>query len=69
MHDILQAKNRLGGVYTGFARNYYVDMLKAFDTAGIVLHCSSFSKTLTNAYRIGWALPGRYREPWSGSSS
>ncbi|MGO4326556.1 PLP-dependent aminotransferase family protein [Cupriavidus sp. 2TAF22] len=36
--------------------------LKAYDTAGIVLHCCSFSKTLTNAYRIGWALPGRYRD-------
>jgi DNA-binding transcriptional MocR family regulator len=27
-----------------------------------VLHCSSFSKSLTSAFRIGWALPGRYRE-------
>jgi DNA-binding transcriptional MocR family regulator len=25
-----------------------------------VLHCASFSKSLTAAYRIGWALPGRY---------
>ncbi|WP_149136238.1 aminotransferase-like domain-containing protein [Cupriavidus campinensis] len=45
---------------------YYGDVhptsLKAYDKAGIVLHCSSFSKTLTNAYRIGWALPGRYRD-------
>lgn len=45
---------------------YYGDAhptsLKAYDTAGIVLHCASFSKTLTNAWRIGWALPGRYRE-------
>lgn len=36
--------------------------LKDYDTTGIVLHCSSFSKTLTNAFRVGWALPGRYRE-------
>lgn len=36
--------------------------LKAYDTKGLVLHCSSFSKSLTAAYRIGWALPGRYRE-------
>jgi DNA-binding transcriptional MocR family regulator len=45
---------------------YYGDAhptsLKTYDKAGIVLHCSSFSKTLTNAYRIGWALPGRYRD-------
>lgn len=34
--------------------------LKSFDTKGLVLHCASFSKSLTAAYRIGWALPGRY---------
>ncbi|MBV8124246.1 MAG: PLP-dependent aminotransferase family protein [Paucibacter sp.] len=34
--------------------------LKAYDTKGLVLHCSSFSKSLTANYRIGWALPGRY---------
>ncbi|MCA7993955.1 PLP-dependent aminotransferase family protein [Burkholderia cepacia] len=36
--------------------------LKSYDRNGIVLHCSSFSKSLTAAYRIGWALPGRYRD-------
>ncbi|SIO30522.1 transcriptional regulator, GntR family [Paraburkholderia phenazinium] len=36
--------------------------LKSYDTQGLVLHCASFSKTLTAAHRIGWALPGRYRE-------
>jgi DNA-binding transcriptional MocR family regulator len=36
--------------------------LKTYDTDGLVLHCSSFSKSLTSAYRIGWALPGRYRD-------
>jgi DNA-binding transcriptional MocR family regulator len=36
--------------------------LKSFDRSGIVLHCSSFSKTLTSATRVGWAIPGRYRE-------
>ncbi|AJP56282.1 2-aminoadipate aminotransferase [Pandoraea vervacti] len=40
----------------------YPTTLKQFDTAGLVLHCSSFSKTLASAYRIGWALPGRYRD-------
>ena len=43
---------------------YYGDThptcLKSYDTKGIVLHCSSFSKSLTANYRIGWALPGRY---------
>jgi DNA-binding transcriptional MocR family regulator len=36
--------------------------LKAFDTEGLVLYCSSFSKSLTAEYRIGWTLPGRYRQ-------
>ncbi|WP_114811105.1 PLP-dependent aminotransferase family protein [Paraburkholderia kururiensis] len=36
--------------------------LKSYDTAGIVLHCASFAKSLTAAYRVGWAMPGRYRD-------
>lgn len=44
---------------------YYGDVhptsLKNFDTLGLVLHCNSFSKTLSPANRIGWALPGRYK--------
>ncbi|MCU6433352.1 PLP-dependent aminotransferase family protein [Undibacterium sp. Jales W-56] len=36
--------------------------LKAYDTKGLVLHCSSFSKSLTAAYRIGWTMPGKYRD-------
>ena len=35
---------------------------KAFDQEGLVLHCSSFSKCLAPGYRLGWALPGRFRE-------
>ncbi|WP_296950424.1 PLP-dependent aminotransferase family protein [uncultured Massilia sp.] len=35
--------------------------LKGFDRDGLVLHCNSFSKSLTPASRIGWTLPGRYR--------
>lgn len=33
---------------------------KAFDTKGLVLHCSSFSKCLAPGYRIGWVAAGRY---------
>jgi DNA-binding transcriptional MocR family regulator len=33
---------------------------KAFDRKGLVLHCSSFSKTLAPGYRIGWITPGRF---------
>ncbi|MBA1148409.1 PLP-dependent aminotransferase family protein [Ectothiorhodospiraceae bacterium WFHF3C12] len=36
--------------------------LKAFDRDGRVIYCTSVSKTLAPAYRVGWALPGRYRE-------
>lgn len=35
---------------------------KAFDTQGLVMHCSSFSKTLAPGYRIGWVAPGRFGE-------
>jgi DNA-binding transcriptional MocR family regulator len=57
-HDIPVIEN---GVYNEL---YYGDShptsLKSFDDKGLVLHCASFSKSLTAAYRIGWALPGRY---------
>jgi len=33
---------------------------KAYDTKGLVLYCSSFSKTITPGYRVGWLLPGRF---------
>lgn len=33
---------------------------KAFDQEGLVLHCSSFSKSLAPGYRVGWAAAGRY---------
>jgi DNA-binding transcriptional MocR family regulator len=36
--------------------------LKAFDKTGHVVHCSSFSKTLAPAYRVGWMVPGRAYE-------
>lgn len=35
---------------------------KAFDTSGLVMHCSSFSKTLAPGYRIGWVAAGRFAE-------
>ena len=36
-------------------------VVKAFDKKGLVILCSSFSKTLAPGYRIGWVSPGRYR--------
>ncbi|CAG0978974.1 2-aminoadipate transaminase [Methylophilaceae bacterium] len=35
---------------------------KAYDTEGLVMHCSSFSKCLAPGYRIGWVAPGRYSQ-------
>lgn len=36
--------------------------LKTFDTTGNVLLCSSFSKTISPAFRIGWTAPGAWYE-------
>ena len=35
---------------------------KAYDRQGMVMLCSSFSKTLAPGFRVGWVAPGRYRE-------
>jgi len=34
--------------------------LKYYDRKGLVLYCTSFSKTLAPDLRVGWALPGKY---------
>ena len=36
--------------------------MQSFDKKGLVLYCSSFSKTLAPGLRIGWAIPGAFRE-------
>lgn len=46
-----------GELYFGDRR---VKPAKAYDTTGIVMHCSSFSKCLAPGFRVGWASPGRY---------
>jgi DNA-binding transcriptional MocR family regulator len=35
---------------------------KYFDTKGLVMYCSSLSKTLAPGYRIGWTIPGNFFE-------
>lgn len=35
---------------------------KTFDKKGLVLHCASFSKSLAPGYRIGWTIPGRFKD-------
>lgn len=37
--------------------------LKAWDSDGRVLLCSSFDKSLAPGLRVGWCAPGRYLEP------
>jgi DNA-binding transcriptional MocR family regulator len=34
---------------------------KAFDEDGWVLHCDSFTKTLSPGNRVGWVAPGRFK--------
>ena len=35
---------------------------KSFDKKGLVLHCASVSKSLAPGYRIGWTIPGRFKD-------
>lgn len=35
---------------------------KYYDTKGLVMYCSSLSKSLTPGYRIGWSIPGKFLE-------
>jgi DNA-binding transcriptional MocR family regulator len=59
-HDLPIVEN---GVYNElFFGDRPPSTLKSFDTRGLVLFCGSFSKSLTAGVRIGWALPGRYRD-------
>jgi DNA-binding transcriptional MocR family regulator len=48
-----------GELYFGEARPR---SLQAFDRAGLVISCGSFSKTLAPSYRVGWTIPGRFRD-------
>lgn len=35
---------------------------KAYDTQGLVMHCSSFSKCLAPGYRVGWVAAGGFAQ-------
>jgi DNA-binding transcriptional MocR family regulator len=49
-----------------FGEIYFNDhrpsVAKAYDQKGLVMLCSSFSKSLAPGYRIGWVVPGRFKE-------
>ncbi|QIB53128.1 GntR family transcriptional regulator MpaR [Pseudomonas sp. OIL-1] len=36
--------------------------IKSYDKEGLVMHCSSFSKSLAPGYRVGWVAGGRFSE-------
>lgn len=48
-----------GEIYFGESRPR---TCKSFDTEGWVLLCSSISKSVAPGYRVGWCIPGRFRE-------
>lgn len=48
-----------GDLYLGKSRPVNA---KAFDKKGLVLLCSSFSKSLAPGFRVGWTSPGKFKE-------
>ena len=48
-----------GELYYGKSRP---STCKLYDTRGLVMHCSSLSKSLAPGYRIGWTIPGKFLE-------
>ncbi|MEP7095276.1 MAG: PLP-dependent aminotransferase family protein, partial [Flavobacterium sp.] len=48
-----------GDLYFGTSRP---TNCKTYDESGIVLCCSSVSKTLAPGYRVGWVLPGKFKK-------
>lgn len=59
-HDVPLIENDIfGEIYFDERRP---TVAKAYDEDGNVLLCSSFSKSIAPGYRVGWVVPGRYRE-------
>jgi DNA-binding transcriptional MocR family regulator len=48
-----------GEIYFGKSRPR---TCKSFDTEGWVMLCSSVSKSLAPGYRVGWCIPGRFKD-------
>lgn len=48
-----------GDLYFG---NHRPTNCKTYDESGLVLCCSSVSKTLAPGYRVGWVSPGRFKD-------
>lgn len=59
-HDIPLIEDDIyGEMYFGKTRPH---TCKIYDKKGIVIQCGSFSKSLAPGYRIGWTIPGRFKE-------
>jgi DNA-binding transcriptional MocR family regulator len=58
-HDIPLIENDIfGEIHFGERRPA---VAKAYDHQGLVMLCSSFSKSLCPGYRVGWVVPGRWK--------
>jgi len=58
-HDIPLIENDVSGeIYFGDKRPLTA---KSYDTKGLVMLCSSFSKDISGGLRVGWVAPGRYK--------
>ncbi len=58
-HDIPLIENDVSGeIYFSDRRP---STAKAYDTQGLVMLCSSFSKDISGGLRVGWVAPGRYK--------
>jgi DNA-binding transcriptional MocR family regulator len=52
-----------GDIYFGANRP---PVCKKYDRNGLVMLCSSFSKTIAPGYRVGWLIPGKFHEKAQG---
>lgn len=59
-HDIPLIEDDIyGEMYFGKTRPH---TCKIYDKKGLVIQCGSFSKSLAPGYRIGWTIPGKFKE-------
>ncbi len=58
-HEIPLIDNDVSGELYFAEKQPYVT--KAYDERGLVMLCSSFSKSISPALRVGWVVPGRYQ--------
>jgi DNA-binding transcriptional MocR family regulator len=58
--DIPVIENDIAGdIYFG---SFRPNPLKTWDEKGLVLYCASFSKVLAPGLRVGWVIPGRFKQ-------